>query len=240
MPTETGDMKVLGNFRKLIDFCAAVTGYVPPNPLLEVAPMDAQHAAGLAAVEDIAEQMAPNKIAINQRAAAYDEAVSRYRRSRSILKVSGAPPDFINDAETFVRKIVGKKKTTVVDNPDTPENEALNAHSASQQSYDAILGNINSYNQLVAAQPLYKPNENELKIAALLAVADDLEAKNNAVSTTFVPLSNARHVRDRLLYTNADCIVNVALLVKEYAKATNKTLYNQIKGLNFERMRRLR
>lgn len=238
MPTETGDMKLIGNFRKLIDFCAAEAAYKPPNPLLEIDAMNARHVAGLSAVEDIAAKMPTQKIAVNERAAAYENAITLYRRSRSLLKSTGAPPDFLADAETFMRKIVGKKKSPpVADNPQTPENEATAAHSASQQSYDAILGNINSYNQLVAAQPLYTPNETELQIASLTATADDLEAKNNLVSTTFVPLSNSRAARDELLYNDENCIVDVARLCKAYVKGafgTGSTLYNQTKGLEFK------
>lgn len=77
-----------------------------------------------------------------------------------------------------------------------------------------------------------------MKIAALEAFADELDAKNNAVITTGVALAQARTLRDQLLYTNPDSVVNNALLVKAYVKGafgSDSALYKQIKGLEFSR-----
>jgi hypothetical protein len=85
---------------------------------------------------------------------------------------------------------------------------------------------------------LYKPNENDLKIASLQAFAAELKAANDAVSTNFVPLSQARSVRDEVLYTGEDSVVNTALLVKAYVSAafgTQSGIYKNIKGLQFKR-----
>jgi hypothetical protein len=56
-----------------------------------------------------------------------------------------------------------------------------------------------------------------------------------------VPLSQARGLRDQLLYQADTSVVNTALLVKEYVKGafgTQSQLYKQIKGLEFKRTKR--
>ena len=238
--SESTDEKVMGNFRKEIDFCAADAGYDPTNNALKTPQLEAQYAAALAAVEDVDAKLAPNMVDRNERRIAYDAVPKLFRRSRNYLKSTGASAEFLADAETLIRKITGKRKTPKVkDDPSTPGNEAEQQHSASQQSYESILGNCRAYIELISNEPLYTTSDSELKIGNLAAVADDLEAKNNAVSATFPPVSQARGTRDDLLYTNTDCVINTALSVKEYAKSmSNDTLYKAIKGLQFPRQKK--
>jgi len=69
----------------------------------------------------------------------------------------------------------------------------------------------------------------------------DLDAKNKAVSSAFVPLNQARGARDGILYLNDDSVVNRAALIKAYVAAAfgrNSQLYKAIKGLDFKRQNR--
>lgn len=237
MANESGDMKLLGNFRKLVDFVSAETNYKPSNPLLDVTELETLYTNALAAVNDIPAKLAPNKVAINERQIAFDAIAPLVRRSRNVLKASGASGEIINDAETYVRKITGKRKTPkVVDNPDAPETQTAVSISASQLSFENQLGNFRALNQILLNEPLYAPNEDDLKTAKFTNIANTLEAKNNAVSASFVPLSNARNERDTILYTGENSIINTARLVKDYVKGafgTDSNLYQQIKGLKF-------
>lgn len=242
MATEAGDMKLMGNLRQLIDAVSADTSYNPSNALLTPTALESQYTAASASVQDVRTKSAPNKLAIDERQTAFDDLGKLAVRSRNLLKASGVSSKVREDADTFVRKLTGKRKSPksppVPDNPNTPENEAGASHSASQMSYDNQLGNFAGYVELLANVPEYTPNETDLKVAALKATSLALKAKNDAVSSTFVPLSQARGVRDNLLYTGADCVVNTAQLVKAYvrgAMGTNSQLHRQIKGLQFKR-----
>ena len=245
MPSETGDMRVLSNFRKLIDQVSADAGYNPSNPLLAKTALETQYAAAHAAVENVAAKLAPNRIATGERVDAFEAMESQVKRSRNLLKASGASKQVLDDAETVVRKVLGRRKsakaqpvTDVPDKADTPENQAGANHSASQMSFDNRLGNLNGYLAILTVATSYKPNEADLKLAALKAMAADLRAKNEAVSAAFSPLSQARGVRDNLLYTGANCVVNTALLIKSYvsgAMGTKSQLHKQVKGLQFAR-----
>ena len=233
MANETGDMKILGNFRKLVDMTTADTLHDPSNPKIEVANLEAQLAASILSVDDIGVKMAPNKVAINARQEGYDEILAVVRGSRNILKASGASPEMIADADTFARKVLGLRKSKKKeDDPNTPTNEASQNHSASQQSYDAVLGNFRSYLQMLKSESLYSPNEAKYKTTTLETKADAFESLNNAVSATFVPLNNARSVRDDQLYTTDDCLCTLAAMVKAYAKAIHGATSQYFKTLN--------
>lgn len=245
MPNEAGDMKLLGNLRRLIDNVSADSTYNPSNAVLAKTALEDLYTAGLAAVQEVSNKMAPNKLAIDARQTAFDALGTLVKRSRNLLKASGASSKVLDDAETLVRKLTGARKSPkpkdVPDDPNTPENEADVSHSASQMSYDNRLGNFAGYVAILNNVPEYNPNETDLKLTGLNATLADLQAKNNAVSSTFVPLSQARGVRDNLLYTGTGCVVNTALLVKAYvngALGPSSQLNKQIKGIQFQRQRK--
>ncbi len=47
---ERNDAKLMGEFRKLIDFCASEPVFNPPNPICAVAAMETKYTGGMAAV----------------------------------------------------------------------------------------------------------------------------------------------------------------------------------------------
>jgi hypothetical protein len=237
MSTESGDNKLLGNFRKLIDEVSADPNYNPANDKIKVTALEAQYTASDAVVNGVAAARAPNKLAITDR----DDTFSGLRplavRSRNFLKASGAPQGVVDDAETSIRKLSGGRKSPKVkDDPKTPEDESKKGSSASQMSYENQIGNFEAYIEIVKNVSAYKPNEADLKVTALTAFAADLTAKSNAVSTTSATLNQARGQRDQLLYLADDSIVNTARLVKAYVQAalgSQSQLFKKIKGLKF-------
>ena len=246
MTTESGDMKLLGNFRKLIDHVSVETTYKPSNDDLKPAALEARYTAALATTQDVPASMAAYKAAINDRQSAYDALDRIVMRARNMLKASGADKNTLDNAETHVRKLLGRRKTAkakadpnaATADPKTPAPAAAATHSASQLSFDNKAGNFDAFIEVVATVADYKPNEADLKVTALRALSNDLKSKNNAVSSTFAPLSQARGKRDQLLYEAEDSVVNTALLVKAYVSAafgTSSQLYKQIKGLKFDR-----
>ena len=237
MTTETGDNKLIGNFRKLIDELTADAGYNPANAKLKIPALEAQYTAAEAAVDAVAAALAPNKLAITNRDVAFKDLRALVVRSRNFLKASGTSKAIVDDAETFVRKLTGGRVTAKVkDNPATPVDESAKSRSASQMSFENQLGNFQSYIEIVKNVPEYNPNEADLKTTALEALAADLNAKSNAVSTTTATLNQKRGTRDSLLYLDDDCVVNTAKAAKAYVQASQGTksqLYKKIKGLEF-------
>lgn len=242
MPTESGDLKLLGNYRKLIDHVSGELNYNPGNPDIATAGLETHYSAARAAVDDVAAKNAPSKMVINDRQAVYEPLSSLMRRSFNMLKASGASKATLDDAQTNLRKVTGARKSAKIkDDPATPAIEGDKQHSASQMSYDNRRGNVSAYVAILADVPSYNPNESELKVSSLQALVADLDAKNDAVSAAFVPLSQSRGVRDGILYLDDDCVVNRAALVKAYVQAAfgrDSQLFKAIKGLDFKRQNR--
>jgi hypothetical protein len=242
MANESGDMKIMGQFGQIIELVAGDADYNPANPPLKIPALQAQKAAALAAIANLATSAAPYRTAVNARQAAFEELRPIVTRAGNMLKASGADKRIIEDAKTFSRKIAGRRKSAKPkDDPNTPANEANKTHSASQLSYENISGNVDNLIELLANVTGYAPNEPDLKVTGLKARSADLKAKNDAVSSTFAPFSAARGVRDQLLYLSDDCVVNIALLIKAYVRAAfgpDSQLFKQIKGLEFKRPRK--
>ena len=239
MANESGDMKLLGNFSKLIELVSVSTDYHPANLALSVASLNAQKNAASQAISDVGAQQAPFKAAVNDRQAAFEEMRPLVTRAGNMLRASGAGQGIQDDVRTLQRKISGSRKSPKVkDDPSTPQNEAAASQSASQQGYDNLVGNFENLVALLTTVPDYTPNEADLTIASLQARGASLRALNDAVNNRFAPLSAARGVRDQLLYTNDDCLVNTGLLVKAYVRAAlgpSSQLFKSIKGLQFKR-----
>lgn len=244
MPTESGDQKVLGNLRKLIDFVSAEPNYNPANAKIKVAGLEALYTSGQSATTSVKTAEPPYKVSVNSRQTMFAGVAPRMGSAFRMAKASGADQPILDDINTYRRKLSSPRKAkapkvdaTATANEDTPNNKT---HSTSQMSYDNQVGNVEGMVALLSNIASYNPNENALKITALQAFAAELRAANNAVSSSFVPLSQARGRRDEALYTGEDSVVNLAKLVKAYVSAafgTNSTLNKQIKGLKFDQKR---
>ena len=242
MATESGDAKLLGNFGKLIEFLSVNPDYNPANPSLKVPALNAQKAAAVNVVADTGTKEAPYKAAVNDRQEGFEGLAPTVSRSGNMFNASGAGQKIQDDLKTVSRKITGRRKTAKVkDDPSTPATEATKSHSASQLSYENIAGNFDDFVAMLGTVPTYAPNELHLTVAGLTTMANDLKAKNDAVSATFAPVSAARGLRDELLYLKDDCAVNNALLVKAYVRAAlgpDSQLFKGIKGLEFKRSKK--
>jgi hypothetical protein len=245
MINESGDMRLLSNFRQLIDHVSGETNYKPANDDIKKPALEAQYTAANAAVEDVPVKMAAYKSALVDRQSTYDDLDPIVMRARNMLKASGAEQSTLDNAETYVRKILGRRKSAkpkpAAGNPaggaNTPATETAAKHSASQLSFENRAGNLDAFIEILAGVADYKPNEADLKVTALRALSNDLKTKNNAVSAAFAPLSQARGARDQLLYGKEDSVVSTAQLIKAYVSAafgTTSQLNKQIKGLRFK------
>jgi hypothetical protein len=239
MPSESGDMKLLGNFSKLIELISIDPNYNPANAKIKVPALTTQKTTALAAVSGVGTNEAAFKSVTNERQEPYEDLPGLMSRSGNMLKASGASKKIRDDAMTLSRKITGRRKTAKAkDDPNTPANEATKSHSASQLSFENIGGNFDDYIAILATEPSYAPNEPELTIAALTTFSNNLKTKNEAVNTAFAATNAGRGLRDQLLYLSDDSVVNIALLVKAYVRAAfgpDSQLFKSIKGIEFKR-----
>ncbi|MFH0895092.1 MAG: hypothetical protein V2A54_11720, partial [Bacteroidota bacterium] len=128
-----------------------------------------------------------------------------------------------------------------VDNNAAPEMPAAKHISASQQSYDSLIDHFNKLVILVASEPLYVPNENDLKTAQLNTYLNALKTTNSAVITTYANYCTALNNRDNMLYAKKTGLVDITMDVKKYVKSVfsaTSPQYKQICHIPFTRPRK--
>ena len=243
MANETGDMKLLGNFRKLIDRVKNEPDYKPSNAALTAAAMEPQYAAGVAIVQELTTHTGTAKLTVSEREVLFDDLKPLMTRVHNLVKASGAPPSVIEDLSSFKRKLTGGGKSSKA-KPDAavgdakPENAPAKTRSTAQTSYDNQIGHFDGYLAVLQNISDYNPHEADLKLSALQTLRDALQTKNDAVSAASVLVSRARGKRDELLYTGEDSIVNTALLGKNYVSAAfgkSSQIYKDVAALSFKR-----
>ena len=246
MVSESGDMKLLGNLRKFIDFTAAATGYQPSNTLILNASMDAQYTACLALVQDLSNKAATLKVRINEREALFLKLRPLVTRIHNVAIASGASPALLDDMTNSKRKLTGARKSKKAAAPatgtpgpaaGTPGPPAARTISVSQMSYENQVGNFNDYIELVATVSGYNPNEADLKVTALRAYAAQLQAANEAVVAAMADEAQARGSRDNALYSSETSVVMAGQIGKAYVRGafgTDSAVWSQVKGLKFE------
>ena len=240
---ETGHSKNVENLARAKDFATSWgAAYQPSNPMLAIAAMTTLINLALGLIDNVQAARTPWRNATAACEDAFKGLSKLVTRVMKALKASGVPQSVIDDAETYARKIQGRRATPAVqDDPSTPEDESQQSHSASQMSRTQRIENLQSLRILLEAQALYTPNENELKTDTLKNIENDLIAKTNAVGTTFVPYSNSLGARDDVLYLNDDNVVKTGRLFKTYVEAAfgrDSNEWNQIKELEFVERRR--
>lgn len=241
---EKGHAKNLDNFKIGRDFAVSWgASYSPTNPLLPVTNFNLIITNAETTADAVQAERTPWRNATAAADVAFAPLSKLVTRVMNSLRVSGVSEAIIEDAETYSRKIQGRRKLpAAVDDPLTPEvDESAASHSASQMSRIQRIENFNSLISLLSAQSLYDPAETDLKIDTLIALAADLQAKVDAVNLTFTALSNALGNRDTAYYADGTGLVAVGKLFKKYVQSafgTNSVQYNQIKGLSFTKYTR--
>jgi hypothetical protein len=224
--SETGDAKNVANYNKMITAC---TGYGllynPSNPKLAIPAMTTQAANCDAAVKGVMPFEKPYKDAIAARHVPFDALAQLTRNALNELKsCDGVSDTTIQSAETLEKKIAGTNRA-----PESPIPPVVNppeptpkSHSTSQQSFDMRLANFNNFVSLLAAEPNYLTNEDDLTVASLTTYAATLKTVNDAVEPVYEAYETALTTRDTLLYYPATGMLPIAAKVKNYVKGNTK------------------
>ena len=112
----------------------------------------------------------------------------------------------LEDFMTIARKLKGIRK--VNNAPTTNTTEEQTQHSTSQMSYDQRTNNYDLLISLLQNTTNYNPNEAEYQIATLQAEKAQMLQATQGVANTFVPLNNARSIRNNSMYLSDDNLVD--------------------------------
>jgi hypothetical protein len=239
--SETGHAKNIANFQQLISF---VTGYGatynPSKNALKLPQLTALATASQTALADVVTKNTAFNNKVNERAVAFSNLKPLSTRVINALQTTDAVSQKIADAKGFNKKMQGARAKSVdtVADPNTP---APNTISTSQQSFDQQIQHLAGIISVLQSEPSYAPNENDLKVATLVAKQNDLIAKNSAVNTAYASVSNSRIARNAAIYGNDTGIFDVAAEVKKYVKSVfgaSSPQFAQISGIEFKKPRK--
>lgn len=238
---ETGHAKNVANFEQLTSFIAGYGAtYNPSKASIKLTAMQSVLTTAKSAVSIVNSTIPANKNAVSAREVAFKPLSALATRIMNAVSATDTTPEVDENVKTLVRKIQGRraeaKKTDVELKVLAEEGKETKNVSSSQMSYDSRLDSFDKLIRLLSNITLYAPNENELKVATLSTLYNDLKAKNLAVVTTSVPLSNARITRNDILYKPNTGIVDIAQDCKLYIKSlygATSAQYKQVSKLKF-------
>ena len=184
------------------------------------------------------------KNAVANRQSAFTPLSKLITRVMNAAIVTMSKEEEIEHVRSLVRKIQGRRAKAKKSEEELQAlalvgKETKNI-SASRMSYDNRIDSLDKLIKLLSSNTLYKPNETELKLTSLTNLFKQLTDANALVLQATVPLSNARLVRNGVLYLGEDCLVTVALESKTYIKSlfgVGSPQYKQISKLSFKKVR---
>jgi len=239
---ETGHAKNVANFDELISF---ITGYGavynPSKASLKLTALKTLSTNAKNAVNTVNGAMPSYKNAVANRQSAFTPLSKLITRVMNAAIVTMSKEEEIEHVRSLVRKIQGRRAEAKKSEEELQAlalvgKETKNI-SASQMSYDNRIDSLDKLIKLLSSNTLYKPNETELKLTSLTNLFKQLSDANALVLQATVPLSNARLVRNDVLYLGEDCLVTVALESKTYIKSlfgVGSPQYKQISKLYFK------
>jgi len=249
--SEIGHAKNVANFEDLISFCVGYGAtYNPILNAIKVANMNTLKTNASSSLTSAITASTAFKNATNSREIVFEPVKKLVTKVMAALKSCGATQQTIDDATTINHKIQGKRaklKTVFggreATNPNDPPVEVPTGPkqiSVSQQSYDSMIEHMEKLINLLTSIPAYSPNEAELKIASLNTLLASMKTSNTAVINAYTTWSNARIIRDDLLYRKITGLVDVALECKNYVKSiygATSSQYKQVSKLKFKKMK---
>jgi ADP-heptose:LPS heptosyltransferase len=196
---------------------------------------------------------------VNAREIVFIPLTKLVTRIVNALDATDATTQVVKDAKTIARKLQGKRAEKLPPPPPPPPTPAMIVlpspspsplptplpvtpiHiSASQMSFDNRIENFSKLITLLTNEPLYAPNETDLKLIALNTLLTSLKNTNTAVVNGTTLLSNARIARNTMLYAIGTGLVDIAAEVKKYVKSifgATSPQYKQVSGLKFNRIK---
>ena len=243
--SETGHAKNVTNFDELLSF---VTGYGaiynPSKESIKLPALQTLATSSRSAISAVNIALPTYSNAVAAREVAFAPLNKLITRVLNALKATDTTVQVDESAKTLVRKIQGvratAKKTEEQKTALAAEGITIKEVSTSQMSNESRLENFDKLIQLLTSIPLYAPNEEELKVASLTSLCNDLKSKNMAVVAGTMPLSNARISRNEVLYNTNTGLVDIAFDVKTYIKSIYGAIspqFKQVSKLEFKSLK---
>ena len=249
--SETGHAKNVANFEVLISFCNGYGApYSPSKNALKIPQLQSTLTTAKSALQTVKTYVTTFENARNARELALAPApIKKFcTRILNALEATDATKLTVDDAKAINRKIQGKRADNKKNLPATPPTDGTTPTppevvqiSVSQQSYDSLIDNFNKLITCLSAEPLYIPNETDLKVTALNTTLTNYKILNTAVINAATTYKNAMITRNTLLYQDSTGLVDIALEVKKYVKSVfgaTSPQYKEVSKIEFKKIKK--
>lgn len=208
-------------YSRLVEFCTGLGGtYNPGNQNLKLTAMRALLEKAQSSLHDVSTKTSTYKSVTNEREIAFTGIEKLATRVALALEASGVSWQNVADVRYFSRLIAGRRATNREPILSGDANEqSLKSLIHPPRGYVTVAANFSKLVDRVAMLPKYKASHAELELPALQAKAALLRAKTEAVNKARIALSNAMLKRDRVMYREANSLVDNARLVKRFIRS---------------------
>ncbi len=245
--SETSHLKNVTNFDELIAYITSYgAAYNPSRASIQLNELKALSANAKPYLSAVSDALPAYDNAVAARKAAFAPVGKLITRVNNAIKATETTEQVDESVRTLVRKLQGRratpKKTEAEKAAALEAGKTIVEISSTQMDYDSRVDNLDKLIKLLNSITLYAPNEEELKITALIALHNDLKAKNLDVLNTEVIVSNVRNARNEFLYKSLTGLVDIALDTKTYIKSAfgaTSPQYKQISKLKFTKPRKI-
>lgn len=224
-------------FSRLVDFCTGYGGtYNPGRQTLQIERLVTQLKEARQALEQVIVAKTFYDNAVNERMQVFGQLPRLAASVLRTLEASGAAPEKVEDARSFVHQITGYSSMSRVPVLAENEQEATASRSTLQLAYVSRADSFTKLVEAVSTEPLYQSNEKHLSIAGLTETLNVLHQLNQRVSAARVVWSNARIGRNQIMYLLPQSLWQTIRAVRKYVRAIfghDSEQYAQIKNLGF-------
>ncbi len=242
--SETGHAKNVANFGKLIAIVKTFSHYNPTSQHISIIALQGLLTDSDLRVRDVADAVTVTTLATDKREATFAGLNKLATRISSAVAAQPDSAALLEDVKSIARKIKGeraagskkKKEDTTDDNTGDKADKSISVAQLSYTNQEVHLGNLIS----LLSGSNFNTNEQDMTIAALTQLQNDMISQNAAANTASAELDNVRLRRDRKLYDPELGLVNIALSVKNYVKSMTtqgaaSPEYRQVAGILFTR-----
>lgn len=228
---EKGHAKNVSNFQLLISFCHNLGEvYNPSNPRLKINQLELLHVSASEKLNQLwTKKEEFNKNTTNRRKA-FEDLKPLATKITNAFAASGVDKTVLENAKA-VNKMIQGVILKVVSSVDA------NGICTSQQSYDKKITHFEALIRILEENPMYCPNEEELKVASLKEKLNCLQRHNNNLANSYMSYNEALHQRNHVLYNPETGLLQTVKEVKQYVKSVfgaNSLQYHQVGGLQFK------
>lgn len=244
----TGHSKNLTNFQRLIyAFAEMGAEYNPAREILAVAAMTVLYLRGREALDNLEKGKQANRKNINARKDVSKRIKAFSTKAFHALKTFGLVQNTIENARSFYMRIQGRRINSLKEEPavapavteDQPQ-EPKKKKSVAQQNYDALIENFGKFVIFLQNEPLYVPNEEEVKTTTLAALLEEARAINMALAVTENIMDSNFITRKEIFYADKDSIVEVTKAAKLYARSkfgTKSDRYRRVSKIYIKKLK---